>query len=127
MNRHATVAISNYVKLHEDCINSSTPFGQIAIEYEIESVSVSLGPVLMKAVAEVCGEDVLNMLSFVQEHVEVDVGHTAFNQRKIAEFLQDHPDALDVLIEHGKSAIDYYLGFLDDSFELAKTLTPKAA
>ena len=43
----------------------------------------------------------LDELSFLTGHVELDVGHTKFNRRQLAAFLDERPFALDALVAAG--------------------------
>ncbi|MCB0392568.1 MAG: hypothetical protein KDD58_14865, partial [Bdellovibrionales bacterium] len=69
----------DYIQLHEDVIIGSEPFRQVAIEFEIERISVNYGPRMLESVQYSLGQEFTNGLSFLAEHVELDVGHTAFN------------------------------------------------
>ncbi len=112
--------VQKYVKLHEDVIASDTPFGQIAIELEIERLSVDVGPVLIKQCLEMLGPDVVKGLSFLEEHIALDVSHTHFNQKQMDKFLAQYPDAVMSLADTAKKALGAYQSFLDDCVQLAK-------
>jgi hypothetical protein len=114
-----TPGIHRYVQLHEDVIAGAAPYAQIAIEYEIERLSVTYGPSFIARCVTDLGADVKQCLSFVQDHVELDVGHTKFNARKLDQFLQQRPDALDDLVAAGSEALAAYGQFLDDALALA--------
>ena len=114
--------VQDYVDLHEDNINGKTPYCQIAIQYEIESLAPILGPKQIEYTRQKCGEEVLNRLSFVCDHVEIDVAHTEFNYHLLKDFLADHPEALEPLINTGKKATLIYLKFFDHCMQQAKTL-----
>ena len=58
--------------------------GQIAIEREVGFLAVYFGPRLVKQVETVLGKDVADKLSFLNEHVAVDVGHTLLNEKMLA-------------------------------------------
>jgi hypothetical protein len=120
-------AVTAYVVLHEATISSDAPYGQLAIEYEIERLSTVLGPPFIGRVADACGPDVARSLSFVNSHVAVDVGHTEFNRRQLSSFLETKPDAAEPMAMIGTRAIDCYLSFIDDCFELASKMTAATA
>ncbi|MBN3923021.1 hypothetical protein [Nostoc sp. NMS4] len=115
-----------YRQLHEDVIASQTPFAQVAIEYEIEMLSVRYGSQLIQQCQKILGSQVHEGLSFMEEHVSVDVGHTQLNARLLKNFLQNNPEHLDAMVKIGRTALDAYAGFLNDCLtrakEYAKTL-----
>jgi hypothetical protein len=125
--QHPTDAMHEYRQLHEDTIASDLPMGQIAIEFEIENLSMVVGPYLMSNVARVLGRETLEGLSFLKEHVRLDVGHTALNKRMMDELLRVMPENAQALAELGARAIDIYLRFIGDclhSAEVAMMWTP---
>lgn len=115
-----TPSVVRYRQLHEDVIASDAPFGQLAIEYEIEGLSVSYVPHLMDQCARLVGPTVVEALSFLQEHVEIDVAHTQFNNRQLEQFLTQYPEYVTPLVNAGAAALDAYAGFLNDCLDLAK-------
>lgn len=101
-----------YRKLHEDMIAGPEPYAQIAIENEIEMLSVAVGPPLLANARTLLGEDITDDLSFLTDHVTLDVGHTMFNHRQMARFLEERPDALVALVVAGRQALGAYRAFL---------------
>ena len=120
--RPVPAGVAQYQKLHEDIISSTTPYKQIAVEYEIELLSVNYGPELIGQCAQRLGMEVVGRLSFVRDHVAVDVGHTAFNHRELGKFLAAHPDYLDDLVDGGTQAIGAYQSYLEDCLIAAQDL-----
>lgn len=114
-----TPGIERYVKLHEDVIASDAPCRQIAIEYEIERLSVEYGAKFVERCVEALGPEVRTCLSFLEDHVTLDVGHTHFNRRQLDRLLDSHPAFLDGLVVAGSAALDAYPMFLDDCARLA--------
>jgi len=115
-----TASMRQYIQLHEETIASEAPFAQVAIEFEIEGLSVSIGPSLLNQFERVLGAGVVECCSFLTEHVALDVGHTALNQKMLERLLVARPEALPVLVGTGKNALDAYLGFLGDCIERAR-------
>ena len=105
-------AARRYRQLHEDVIAGPAPYAQIAIENEIEMLSVVFGPPLLENARALLGQDVIEDLSFLDDHITLDVGHTKFNRRQLAAFLDERPDALDALVEAGSRGLDAYRDFL---------------
>jgi Iron-containing redox enzyme len=120
LEQRPTAGVRLYRELHEDIIESPMPFRQIAIEFEIEAVSVREGSRLLHAVYDKLGVEAVEVLSFVKEHVEVDEGHTKFNEKQLDRFLAANPDALPDLVGAGVRALDAYGAFLDDCNEMTR-------
>ncbi len=115
-----TDAMRAYRKLHEDVIASAMPAGQVAIEFEIENLSVVLLPSLLGNVERVLGKDFLAKLSFMQEHAEIDVGHTALNEKMLGDLLTLMPENAEALADIGSQALDIYVRFLTECLEAAE-------
>jgi hypothetical protein len=122
-----TPGIDRYVRLHEETIAGDAPHGQIAIEYEIEQLSVTFGGPFIKGCVEALGPDVRSCLSFLEEHVALDVGHTHFNANQIERALDRNPELLPGLVAAGGAALDAYSAFLDDCARLAESAGSAAA
>lgn len=109
-----------YRKLHEETIASDTPFAQIAIEYEIERLPVQYGPQLIRQCKTVLGPDILACLSFIDEHITLDVGHTKFNTQQLEKFLHTHPESVAALTIAGSRVLAAYATFMHDCLDLAQ-------
>jgi hypothetical protein len=120
LSQPATSGVKNYCALHERVVGSDTPYAQIAIEYEIEKLSVDYGPRLLTQCMKLLPPGTVGKLSFVQEHISLDVGHTQFNQKQLSQFLIAHPNADLHLIQAGSDALVAYAEFLGDCLHLAK-------
>lgn len=107
-----------YAQLHEDVIASHRPYCQVAIEYEIERLSVVIGPAIVAKCTEIMGS---GGFSFLAEHVELDMGHTAFNERQLGLLLEEDDADLVPLVETGQQALRCYLEFVAECIELAGT------
>ena len=109
-----TPGVTAYVRLHEGLISGPTPYGQLAIEYEIEMLSVNYGPLLIERCAALLGDGILEGLSFLRDHVELDAGHTNFNRAQLGRLLEEHPGFLPGLVAAGSEALDAYAMFFGD-------------
>ena len=109
-----------YREIHEHNIAGNTPFAQIAIEYEIEMLSSRYGHRLITNCVAQLGREILGCLTFLTEHVELDVGHTKFNARTLEKFLTHHPTCVSALVEAGEAALDAYAQCLSDCLERAR-------
>jgi hypothetical protein len=116
-----TPGVLMYRQLHEDSIAGDAPFGQIAIEYEIEKVSVQFGPPLIQKCVAILGLAVVQRLSFIKEHMEIDVAHTQFNSQHLGELLATRPEFLMPLVQAGEKALTAYKAYIADVLQLAKT------
>lgn len=103
-----------YVELHEAVIAGETPYAQLGIEYEIEKLSLSIGAPFMKNVINVCGADRTDGLTFIKDHVELDVGHTEFNLRQLNQILDEQPGFAKPIADAGSKALQAYGQFLTD-------------
>jgi len=114
-------SVKDYIDLHERNIDGDTPYGQIAIEYEIERIAVVLGPKLLSITEKVFPQLLVNSLSFMTHHVEIDSAHTVFNQSVIMDFTAAYPGSVDHLVRIGECALSAYSRFIVDCVCLAKT------
>lgn len=105
-------ATHRYRGQHEEVIAGPEPYAQIAIENEMEMLSLSFGPLLTDNCRAVLGEDIAQAMTFLDEHITLDVGHTKFNRRQMAKFLDTCPEALDALVSAGSETLDTYRAFL---------------
>jgi hypothetical protein len=114
-----TPGVRRYVRLHEQVIAGSTPFAQLAIEYEIENLSVAYGGKVLQQFRHRLGDDSLDGMSFLAEHVAIDVGHTKFNAAELERLLRQFPASAPVLAATGALALEAYAMFLSDCLRLA--------
>lgn len=124
---HAPPGVQRYQRLHEDVIAGPTPYAQVAIEYEIEALSERHGAPLLAHCAKILGKETIHGLSFLEEHVAVDVGHTKFNARQLDGFLKERPDGLEPLVTAGTAALDTYAAFLGDCLRFAQQTVAEGA
>src|SRR6202035_921232 len=111
---------SRYCQVHEDNIAGSTPYAQIAIEYEIEQLPLRYGGLFLARCMEIFGPEILPSLSFVTEHIDLDIGHTHFNAQQLSKLMDLVPESLPSLVAAGSAALDAYAQFLTDCVELAE-------
>lgn len=110
----------NYCEVHERNIVGNTPYAQVAIEYEIEQLPLRYGSLFLARCSEVFGQEILPSLSFVSAHIELDLGHTRFNERELAMLIDSTPESLPALVAAGTAALDAYAEFLNDCVVLAE-------
>jgi len=115
-----TNGVTTYRRLHEDVIAGPAPYAQLAIEYEIEMLSVAYGPRLIKRCTALPGPDIRDALRFLNDHVELDVGHTHFNRLQLSGLLSENPSFLPNLVSAGSATLDAYAMFLDDCLRLGR-------
>jgi hypothetical protein len=111
---------SRYCLVHEENIAGNTPYAQIAIEYEIEQLPLRYGGLFVARCLEIFGPEILPSLSFVTEHIDLDIGHTQFNAQQLSKLIDLLPESLPSLVAAGSAALDAYAQFLTDCVELAE-------
>jgi Acetyltransferase (GNAT) domain len=110
----------HYCRVHEENLAGDTPYAQVAIEYEIEQLPLRYGGLFLSRCLEIFGPEILPSLSFVTEHIDLDIGHTKFNARELAKLIDHKPESLPALVAAGSAALGAYAQFLADCVELAK-------
>jgi Acetyltransferase (GNAT) domain len=111
---------SRYCLVHEENIAGNTPYAQIAIEYEIEQLPLRYGGLFVARCLEIFGPEILSSISFVTEHIDLDIGHTHFNEQQLSKLIDLHPEGFPSLVAAGGAALDAYAQFLTDCVELAE-------
>jgi hypothetical protein len=111
---------SRYCLVHEENIAGETPYAQIAIEYEIELLPLRYGGLFVARCLEIFGPEILSSMSFVTEHIDLDIGHTHFNAQQLSMLIDLLPECLASLVAAGGAALDAYAQFLTDCVELAE-------
>ena len=103
----------SYVKLHEQIIKGTSPFAQVAIEFEIERLSINLAPQWLENIIFRLGSQFRDGLTFLEEHILIDQGHTKFNTNLLEKCLEETND-ISSLISAGTEALICYQDFLND-------------
>src|SRR6201994_3282817 len=93
LNQAPSEGARSYCEVHERNIAGTTPFAQFAIEYEIEQLPLRYGSFFLTRCFEVLGPEVLPSLSFVSAHIDLDVGHTHFNERELTKLIASTPES----------------------------------
>jgi len=99
---------------------SDQPYRLMSVNYEIERMAVVYGERMLEQFSRVLGEDIRPCLSFLEEHVVVDIGHTAHNRLELAKVLAIYPECLDLLVKDGADSMFRYDGFLTECLGLAR-------
>lgn len=120
LNQPPSPGVIRYCNVHEANIAGDTPYAQIAIEFEVEMLPALYGELFIARCVEILGADVLPCLSFVTEHIVLDVGHTQFNARAIDKLLAVRPSCLPALVAAGTAVLGAYAQFLTDCAQLAQ-------
>ena len=120
LNQALSEGARSYCEVHERNIAGTTPYAQFAIEYEIEQLPLRYGSFFLARCFEVLGPEILPSLSFVSAHIDLDVGHTHFNERELAKLIDSTPESLPALVAAGTAALDAYAEFLSDCVALAQ-------
>jgi hypothetical protein len=114
-----TPGVVSYRALHEATISGVAPYCQLAIEFEIERLSLTYGVAAMAKIVSVLGPQAIQGLQFLAEHVKQDIGHTSLSEAQLNQLLRHLPSALSVLTEIAGMALKAYGQYLIDCLELA--------
>ena len=117
-------ATKRYRDLHEAVAAGNRPWGQIAIEYEIERLSTTVGAEFMRICQNHFGGS--QPTSFLEEHVAIDAGHTEFNRRLLEQLISAKPAEAEHLVSTGTAALNIYSEFLDECVRDATRLVDEA-
>ena len=115
-----TGSMREYRQIHDEAIEGPYPVGQIAIEREVGYLAVYFGPRLVKQVETVLGQEVAGKLTFLNEHVAVDVGHTLLNEKMLEEAITRSPEQGRIYAETGARAMTAYIHFLGECLRIAE-------
>jgi hypothetical protein len=122
LSQTPTESMKEYRRLHDETIEGPNPVGQIAIEREIGFLAVYFGPRLMQQVETVLGKEVADKMTFLIEHVAVDVGHTLLNEKMLHEAITRSPEKGRIYAEIGARAMTTYIRFLGDCLHIAEDM-----
>lgn len=120
LSRKKSPAVKRYHQLHEEVIQGDTPYGELAIDVEIELITVKFGPRMIWQCIRKAGPRILWDMSFLREHVRFDFGHTDHNFKTVDSLLKEQPGFLGPLADAGKRALKAYGDFLQDVMDYAK-------
>ena len=120
LNQRPSRGVLQYCNVHEENIAGDTPYAQIAIEYEVEMLPLRYGELFVSRCVEMLGAEIFPCLSFVTEHIVLDIGHTNFNARGIVKLLDLRPSCMPALVAAGTAILDAYAQFLADCARLAE-------
>lgn len=119
--------VDNYVRLHEGVIHSEQPFAWLALKYEIELLSLDLGPRFIGKCVEELGFEILKCLSFVNKHTMADIDHIKSDIEGLKQILEARPDAIDTMVRTGEESIEAYARFFEEAFARARIVLPAPA
>ena len=125
LQRDTPAGVRQYRELHEEIIAGDAAYTQIALEYEIESLSLVHGAKLVDTAEGVLRDIARDGLTFLREHVALDAAHTQLNRRAMVDLLTERPDCLDALVNSGARALETYGQFIDDCVRAALSLSGK--
>jgi len=114
-----TDGVLNYRALHEASISSDAPYCQLAIEFEIERLSITYGAAAMTKIARVLGPEAIKGLRFLENRVKEGIRHTSVIECQLNQLLHDVPIALSGLTQTGRMALKAYGEYLSDCLTVA--------
>lgn len=119
---HLNPGEHDYTMLHEDVIKSELPFGQIAIQNEIERIAVVFLPKLIAHLEKCFGDCLRDDLSFFDHHMTADIGHSDQNEAELIRLFSAFPQAIDDVAHTGTMALRAFGDYMDDCLVLAYNL-----
>ncbi len=119
LSQPLTAGVMNYRALHEACISGNAPYCQLAIEFEIERLSITYGAAAIPKIVRVLGPQAVKGLQFLEERVKQGIRHTSLTEAQLNQVLHDIPSALAVLTETAGKALKAYGQYLSDCLLLA--------
>jgi hypothetical protein len=119
LSQPLTDGVLNYRALHEAIISGDAPYGQLAIEFEIERLSITYGAAAMTKIARVLGPNAIKGLRFLENRVKEGSWHTSMIEYQLNQLLHDIPIALSVFTETARMALKTYGEYLGDCLDLA--------
>jgi hypothetical protein len=114
--------VQKYSDLHENLIRSPMPLAWLALKYEIELLSLELGPQFISQCVSELGFGILKGLSFVSQHAVADVTHIRDDLEQLTHVLDAHPQSLQDLVAAGEHAIEIYALYFEEAFRRAKAM-----
>jgi len=119
LSQPLTGGVLNYRALHEASISSDAPYCQLAIEFEIERLSITYGAAAMAKIARVLGPEAIKGLRFLEKRVKEGLRHTSVIECQLNQLLHDVPIALSALTQRATMALTAYGEYLSDCLALA--------
>ena len=120
LDRPIPATIWLYRSLAEWCLaDARTAPALVAMQKEIERLSLTIGAPFLRNCAVVLGHDIVAQLSFIREHVELDADHDEANRRELDSLLSARPGDVQQLVDVGCWAVDLYGQFLADCYRTA--------
>src|SRR5262249_49476776 len=71
--------VQNYVNMCEEIITGDSPFLHLAVEYEMERLSIGFGPELLAHCERKLGREIPEALTYIRERASFDYNTTIFN------------------------------------------------
>ena len=118
---------TKYIGIHQAIIEGPKPYAQFPLQYEIEMLPVRHGPQLIEQCVRLLSSEITRCLSFLTEHIVVDIGHSKFNARQMEKLIEERADDVPLLIESGSSILAAYAEFLGDCMSAARSRRDRQA
>ena len=119
LSQPLTDGVRNYRALHETVISGDAPYCQLAIEFEIERLSITYGAAAITKIARVLGPEAIKGLRFLENRVKEGTRHTSMLECQLNQLLHNIPMALSVITETSRMALKTYGEYLSDCLVLA--------
>src|SRR5262249_30273159 len=114
--------VQNYVNMCEEIITGDSPFLHLAVEYEMERLSIGFGPEFVAHCERKLGRDILEALSYIRERAAFDYDRTMFNRLQLEMLINERPELAMPLVVAGEAALYAYDTFIYDC--LMRAISP---
>ncbi|MBI4375427.1 MAG: hypothetical protein HY549_03160 [Elusimicrobia bacterium] len=109
--------IAQYVRVNEGAITGPFPLEWFSIQYEIELLSLALGPRFIAHTVRELGPEILTCLSFVSGHGGADIEHARENVGLMNRLLESWPGKVESFVRVGQDALESYIRYFEESLE----------
>ena len=121
-----SLPVTRFIQLHEERVSIEFPSQQLAIQTEIELISLLFGPNFLAFCSRKLGGEILKCLSFVRYNSSCDVSYSMENFTWIRNLLKEYPDLLNELSSGAQQALSIYTDYLNECQTLTRKKLMKA-
>ena len=112
--------VKKFLKLHEQVLKGKQPYRELAIQYEMERITMVHGYTLIQWCKLRFGKSVLRNLSAFRYQIKNNQQRTIILEQIQKQFIKKHPEVVDDMIEASVATLECYARYLVDCFDLAE-------
>ena len=116
-----TAGVRRFAELQERVIDGPAPWGQIAIDHEMERLSTTWSGTFLRTCLHTLGPEIRDCLSFLDDQDQPEAGEERANADQLDRLLRERPEALEDVSRAGADALDACGVYLDDCLRLTRT------